>query len=299
MAYITFRNTNILGGRVSSMRQNVANGKRATLGGNQNSSGGLPFFEDSFAGGQVNPSNGVTYSTAEGGLDQSEVVAASGEGLSDTDGATWLLRTRYLATALGESGGNGQVNLSLGRECNEFWVEWRYFCPANYAHRNDIGTDNNKFIIAYKTPYSSGTHQVGCELELGTAPVISIIRPMMRFTTNQNGATAGTYTRIEAGVTTAIVGASNPIVPGTWNTIRWYTRKSSTLGTADGIWRMWVNGTLLREFTGLHMGASDPAKFAGGLDAVYLFGVANSGYDNDTTFYTRYIKFYDTNPGWA
>jgi hypothetical protein len=37
MAYITFRNTNILGGRVSSMRQNVANGKRITTTAGSNS----------------------------------------------------------------------------------------------------------------------------------------------------------------------------------------------------------------------------------------------------------------------
>lgn len=257
-----------------------------------------PFFIDEFAGGAVNPSNGVVYSNSRGGLDQSEVVQASTEGLPSTDGATWLLRTRYLAQPLGSSGGNGQINLSLGRECNELWVEWRYFCPSNYVHRDNTGPDNNKYVIAWKEPYSSGTHQVGCELERGTAPVDSIIRPLMRFSQDQSGALAGNYTRIEPGVNTPLVGSSGPVVAGTWNTMRWYTRKASALGVADGIWRMWINGVMIQEFTGLHMGSSNPAEFAGGLDALYILGAANSGYENDTTFYTRRIALYDTNPGW-
>lgn len=256
-----------------------------------------PFFTDDFTNGQVNPSNGVTYSNTEGGLKRTSVVAASGEGLADTDGASWLLKTTYLPYT--ELSPNGQVNMSLGRDCNELWVEWRYFCPSNYAHRNDPSVDNNKWVMAWNEPYSSGTHQVACELERGTLPVHSIIRPLMRFSANQNGATAGVYTRIQAGISDPIIGGTGPITPGTWNTIRWYTRKASALGTADGIWRLWVNGVVLKQFTGLHMGSNDPLKFTGGLNAVYFFGTANSGYEETTTFYTRRITFYDSDPGWV
>lgn len=256
-----------------------------------------PFFSDEFAGGQVNPANGVTYSNTEGGLKRSSVVAASGEGLADTDGATWLLKTTYLPYT--EVSPNGQVNMSLGRECDALWVEWRYFCPSNYAHRNDPSVDNNKWVMAWNEPYSSGTHQVGCELERGTSPVISIIAPKMRFSANQNGRTAGTYQTIEAGINDPVIGGAGLIAPGTWNTVRWYTRKASALGNADGIWRLWVNGTLVKQFTGLHMGSNDPAKFAGGLNALYFFGTANSGYEETTAFYTRRIRFWNADPGWV
>lgn len=246
----------------------------------------------------MNPSNGVTYSNDTGGLKRSLVVAASSEGLADDDGATWLLKTTFLAAT--EASPNGQVNLSLGRECNELWFEWRYLCPDNYAHRNGPSTDNNKFLVAYKSPYSSGWHQAGLELERGTAPADSGMKPMMRFTQNDgNGGLAGVYMRIQAGLNDAVVSDNGPIVPGTWNTVRWYAKKSSAIGATNGVWKLWVNGVLLKGWTNLLLGPSDPLKFDSGFDSFYFFGTANSGYDTTTVFYTRYLKLYDTDPGWV
>lgn len=293
------------------MRPTVSGARRRIGSGD----GGVqPFFHDSFAGGQVNPANGFTYSNALGGLDNTS-VAAAGAGVQVDTGYTHSLRTTFAASARPGQSGNRQINFSLGRECDEFWLEWRVHIPSNYAHRNNYDpgppyvayTDNNKFITLWGGAYSAGWHQPMCELDTdGTIGANesngkSYVRAMMRYTTDTTRdfelVPAGTLTDIE-GDGQLLTGAGGPLTPGSWHTVRFYTRKESVQGVRDGIWKLWVNGTVVANLTGLAMGASDTAKFSRGVEYGYLLGYANSGFAEDTTFHTQWIKCYDTNPGW-
>ena len=287
------------------------------LGGTKVVAGGSlvqPFFEDYFAGGVTNPANGFTYSNELGGLDNTTVVAAGGSNEVDA-GYTHSLRTTFPSSVRPGQTGNRQINFSLGRECDEFWLEWRVHIPSNYAHRNNYDpgppygavTDNNKFITLYADTYSAGWHQPMCELETdGTIGANesdnkSYVKAMMRYSTDTTRdfelVAAGTLTTIE-GDNQLLIGSGAPLTPGSWHTVRFHTRKESVQGARDGVWRLWVNGTLVTSLTGLAMGASNGAKFSRGVEKGYLLGYANSGFTNATTFHTQWIKCYDTNPGW-
>jgi hypothetical protein len=275
-------------------------------------SGASPFFEDSFAGGATNPSGGFTYSNSLGGLEYSAIVAVGDSGAQVKGGYTHSLRTRYLAQAIGLQGGNGQVNFTLGRECDSLWLEWEVYVPSNYTHRNnytpagppvDPLTDNNKFIHLWGNSYSSGYHQPNVELNNNGVTLDnpsdgkSYVLAKMRYSADQGSGFAGLNMEIDSG-NPVLVGASSPMVPGTWNTVRYYTKKETTLGAADGVWKLWVNGSVVLNLTGLKMGASDPAKYATGCEYGYFLGAANSGFTEQTDFFTQWVKFYDTNPGW-
>lgn len=303
MAYMSIRPTTAQGGKTISIKSSSTNGKRIV---SSRPSAVTPFFEDSFTGGQVNPSNGFTYSNDRGALTNCTVVAAATGEVEA--GFTHSLRTRYGAQAIGLNASNGQINFSLGRSCNEIAIEWRVHIPSNYTHRNNYNpgppvapiSDNNKFIHLWATSYSNGYHQPNLELNTNGATLDnpsdgkSYTRPVMRYS---SGSKAGQLTDIPGGGT-LLIGESAPMVPGTWNTVRFYAKKETVQGAADGIWKLWVNGTIIHNFTGLAMGASDPTKFADDINYGYLLGAANSGFTNQTDFHTQWIKFYDTNPGW-
>jgi hypothetical protein len=264
----------------------------------------LPFFEDSFAGGTTNPANGFTYSNELGGLDSTTVVAAGGGNQVDS-GFTHSLQTTFPGVARPGQTGSRQINFSLGRECDEFWMEWRVHIPSNYTHRNNYDpgppvvpyTDNNKFITLYADTYSAGWHQPMCELNTDGATSDnpsdgrSYVRSVMRY------ATDGVLTDIPGGGQ-VLIGSGAPMTPGAWHTVRFYTKKETTRGALDGVWTLWVNGSVVTNLTGLAMGTNDGAKFPRGVEKGYLLGFANSGFTDATTFHTQWIKCYDTNPGW-
>lgn len=265
----------------------------------------IPFFEDYFFGGSANPGNGFSYSNEEGAIGNSTVVSSGASGAVVDVGFTHSLQTTFPATARPGQTGNRQINFSLGRACDEFWLEWRVHIPSNYTHRNNYDpgpplvpySDNNKFLTLWGGTYSSGWHQPMCELNTDGATSDtpsdgkSYVRPVMRYSTN------GVLTDIPGGGQ-VLIGSGAPMTLGAWHTVRFYTKKETTQGAADGAWKLWVNGSVVASFTGLNMGASDVTKFSRGVEKGYLLGFSNSGFTADTTFHTQWIRCYDSNPGW-
>lgn len=265
-----------------------------------------PFFMDDFSNGQVNPANGFVYSNDRGTLDQSEVVAVAGEGLNSTDGATYALRTRYPGQPLGSQGANGQVNFSLGRALTEVWLEWRFYIPANYIHRDQPPgeTENNKFMTLWGGVYSTGAGVSSlCELTR-TSQGHSATRPMIRHsgpTVYRPTVTAGDLTNVFPGTEpdVVLISPTGPVVPGRWSTVRWYNKRETSSLAYDGIWRMWVDGVKIRDITGLPHGIEPGSGAVDLFTQGYLWGASNSNFDEPTNFYIRYHKWYDTDPGWV
>jgi hypothetical protein len=263
-----------------------------------------PFFQDDFSNGQVNPAGGFVYSNSRGTLDQSEVVAVAGEGLASTDGATYVLRTRYPGQPPDGQGANGQVNFALGRSLPEVWMEWRFYIPTNYIHRDQpTETENNKFMTLWGGGYSAGTVTAMCELTRGPAGE-SDTRPMIRHsgpTIYRPTVTAGQLTNILLSTEPRVVliSPTGPVIPGTWNTVRFYTKRETSSLAYDGIWRMWVNGVKIRDFTGLPHGVAPGSGNVVDFDSGYFWGASNSNFDDPTNFYIRYHRWYDTDPGWV
>lgn len=273
--------------------------------GKAQASGVQPFFEDTFAGGQLNPTSDFVYSNDEGAINGFTVVASGATGAVVQDGYTHSLQGTYIAKPLGEPNGSPQLNFSWTTELDELWFEWVVHFPSTYVHRNNYTppstplVDNNKFWIFWGGAYSMGSVQVGCELltdgtgGTGTSNGKSYSRPLARRSTD------GLYIEIAGIGNNVVIGSGAPCVPGTWNTIRGYMKKESSLGAADGAYTQWINGVRTEHATGVRIGASDPAKVATGFHRGYFLGFANSGFTDDTVIHTQRIAFYDTDPGWA
>ena len=52
----------------------------------------------------------------------------------------------------------GEQRFLLGAQYPELWFRRRIFVPTNYFHRNDVGTDNNKFFMLWSNNYSGDLH---------------------------------------------------------------------------------------------------------------------------------------------
>lgn len=177
----------------------------------------------------------------------------------------------------------------------ELWFDYYIYLPdgteglgtAAYAHRDDTGADNNKFWkIAESHSGASVTALLEAFPEAGNGGIAKS-RPM--WGNPADGVSSSTYG----------LGGSDPIVKtedlGGWSYWRFHL-KISDPGASNGVWRMWKNGDLIVDGTGI---ANDPSdsdrnKYLTG----YLMGWSNSGFDQDTYVWLDDLRFFSADPGW-
>ncbi len=178
----------------------------------------------------------------------------------------------------------------LGDGVQEVWVEYYVRAPLNYAHRDDQGSDNNKFFFV--DDRTRGTYNVRMLLEGRPDPVAGSItkaRPMWGTSPELGGRASSSW------------GMENPsgLITneslGKWVHFRFHLKVSDT-GQRNGIFKMWRDDVLFINEIGL---ANDPVdgvsnRFKGG----YLMGWSNSGFTEQTVFYLDDFKIYTGDPGW-
>lgn len=247
---------------------------------------GDPFYSTSFASGTVasdNDANGFTWGSPK----NTAVV---------TFDSRTALRFRY--TPGGGGTQQAEQRFNMGQDLPEVWIEYDLHIPANFAHVN-VSPNNNKFFMIWNTVYGSGsgTWQAGYEFQRSGA-ASSTIRPMSskEFGTNASFVTSSGLGHPDQGK--AFIGAGNPLTPDAWHQIRLYFARSSAGGASDGVFQMWIDGTLFASMT------NGPFRNLDNIgDTVlrngYFMGTANALYTEQTDFHMTDVSFYSTDPGWS
>src|SRR5690554_2611193 len=84
-------------------------------------------------------------------------------------GDTQALRFTYGPDASGEDS-SSELRFELGRQLDEFWLEhWIYYPTgeeaelgsARYVHRDDVSSDNNKYLRVWRVDYGGASPKVG------------------------------------------------------------------------------------------------------------------------------------------
>lgn len=84
---------------------------------------------------------------------------------------------------------------------------------------------------------------------------------------------------------------------GAWMQVRAHAKIASSADAKDGVVEWWKNGELWAQSTGLDF--YDPSGAGNYFDIGYLFGAANSGFDELTYLWLDDLSFFDTDPGWV
>ncbi len=263
-------------------------GKPATFGrggnvvrGNANTSpisnSAEPFFEENFTGTQFNNANGFTWS----GTNNTAVVSFGGYD---------ALRFRYGPDALGEDT-NSEQRFNLGQNLTELWIEYYLYIPSNYVHRNDP-PNNNKFIRIWGDDYNSA-NKLGASTQYRTEFLTD--NSGLGFEYNYKGWDYAVLGFGPEGYTSGYTEYGNAM-KGVWTQVRLHFRLVSSTDADDALMELWLNGTKVLSFINV------PQKY----DTLrpywnqgYLMGWSNSGFLDETDFYIRNVKFYNTNPGWT
>jgi len=175
-------------------------------------------------------------------------------------------------------------------DLQEWWFEYYILVPSNYVHRDSTSSDNNKFFW-FSDVNEGGEYHVKMMMEgnLGSGDNLTIARPMW----GTNAALGGQTVSGNGMAATETLIHTNDI--NTWMHMKYHLKISDT-DSSNGIFKIWKNGGVLQNETGL---ANDPVDgVTNTVDRGYLMGWSNSGFAENTRFYIDDIKFYDTDPGW-
>lgn len=176
----------------------------------------------------------------------------------------------------------------MGRDLSELWLEYDIHYPSNYVHRNQSsGSTNNKAIRIWGDSYTRG-NKVGASTFYDSTGRLGNSKMRGERAINAGGSmSASTPTESPDA---AIAPALNE-----WVQYRWHFKYRSDASTNDGVIQLWVNGTLVLDWTDLqqYYDATVPYWNNG-----YLMGWSNSGFLAQTDIHISVPKWYDTDPGW-
>ena len=195
------------------------------------------------------------------------------------DAGGFSLRVLYAGTAnlLGDA--RPQLNFELGGALYpELWVSFRVYIPQNYFHRVPIGTGNNKFFIIDN---NIGTQYIDFEVwPRGDGS------DRVSFNSSYNGVAQGHI--FPANDWT--LGA--PEDRGKWHNYLLHLKLSTSTTANNGVVQAWKNGVLVMDFQGLPHYTPAANYFGRG----YIFGAANSGFNEDTELRLDDVVFSDSPP---
>lgn len=257
--------------------------------------GGIVYFEDDFSSGDFSKSmNGFRWGGRQAGNADALPVVTT---VNPYPGKAYSAQFQY--------GGNPDLNddawselrFLFGTPLTEYYLRvWVYFPSdadsakgtAGYYHRTPIGPSNNKFWTSWSGTYSSSNTTVGWGLDrtLGASPAGgSRVWPY--------------YMKIDPATGTKQGSAQwgmSPYDPflhmsndrGRWVKIQMHFKSATTIAASDGMIRLWKDGVLVQNATGLPNAAFDPAK--NGHVEAYIMGWANSGFDKTTRVWLGPVK---------
>lgn len=243
-----------------------------------------PWFEDNFDNGSRNNAAGLTWGSG------TEVTVSTAESYSGSH----ALRFFYGGTASGFDSWAEQ-RFDQGRFTPRFAIEYRLHVPSNFAHRNDGGPTNNKFMSLWGETYE-GTDEGRFKMTISFARSGSTSRLQVH-ASSSSSTTMAEISESEDFVI-PLIGGSGGCTIGDWSLVRIDIKCASNRSTNDGHVKIWINGTQILNATGKAFGNSSDTHSPAGIRNAYLLGWANSGYDADTVFFIDDVKLYDTDPGW-
>lgn len=194
------------------------------------------------------------------------------------DAEGFSLRVHYAGTPdlLGDA--RPQLNFELGGVYPELWVSFRVYIPQNYFHRVPIGTGNNKFFIIDN---NIGTQYFDFEVwPRGDGS------DRVSFNSSYNGVGRG---HIFPSIDWTL-GA--PEDRGKWHDYILHLKLATSATANNGLVQAWKNGVLVMDFQGLPHHTPAANYFGRG----YIFGAANSGFNEDTELRLDDVVFSNSPP---
>ncbi|MFW6090069.1 MAG: hypothetical protein ACODAB_09970 [Gemmatimonadota bacterium] len=248
-----------------------------------------PFFADDFATGDT--------SRSEGGFSwsRSSFPVSSSFGHGDDH----ALRFSFGPDASGEDS-SAELRFRLGHELQELWIELHIYYPdgtegigsARYVHRDDVSSDNNKFIRLWQGDYSGARPKLGAstrpspeELGDGDSHLHNELNPI--------GSSMGGH---GSGAAPWVTDADpDTCRRGEWARVRMHFRVAD-VGMDNGVSEWWIDDTQVYSRHDLSSAAASEAD--NHIDRGYLLGWANSGFAEETHIFIDDVRFFDVDPGW-
>lgn len=200
------------------------------------------FFDNFDSGSRAAPQNGITY-----GPSQVNVTIVNGK-----------MQFRHPPKPPGQDS-SAEQRIELNRQMLDFWIAYDLTIPDNYFHRSE-NPSNNKFIAIYANPYTDP----GFQINFSTYP-------------SRDGTGESTLKLHSQNL-----GRENPPIdiPGTFIALadKGQTMRIVVHANVDGTVQLWKRGTLFADLTGLVI-SGGPRHY---IDALYLMGWSNSGFDQET-----------------
>jgi hypothetical protein len=80
--------------------------------------------------------------------------------------------------------------------------------------------------------------------------------------------------------------------------VRLHVKGASTRESSDGVFELWINGTLLHALYDAPFHNFDPTVPDAVMRHGYFMGWSNSGFDEQTVFHIDDVKFFASRPNW-
>lgn len=194
-----------------------------------------------------------------------------------------------------------EQDFEFGADLPEFWMEYYLYVPANYVHRNNVGSgDNNKFFLLAYADSTVAPDRMFIDLETdrnATTGGSSLFAQC-------NNSTDGSAISIPSPQTqvTDVISSTGVIVPGNWSRIRIHAAVASAAESNDGVLELWADNTLLFQKTDGRFWYPTGSSLYGTTPFFrncYLQGFSNSGFTEETRLYIDNLKVYANDPEWT
>ncbi|HEX2189572.1 MAG TPA: Ig-like domain-containing protein [Longimicrobiaceae bacterium] len=247
-------------------------------------------FQDGFESGTITSSqNGFAWKGGAYVSTSTERVRSGSQAMK--------FRFGDLGTTLVTEQSRSQLNFTFPA-MTEVWLEWYAYYPNGtegipgvgaYEHGYDT-PDNNKLLRIYADGHYSKAPEWGASTSSEVYGVSG--NSKVRIDYFPGDSYDNWFPKRRADMPLLLDLAKDR---GRWVQIRFHGRKA-TPGKSDGQIRMWKDGQLLVNNTGLAL--YDPTGTHDYFSAGYLYGAANSGFPRATAIYVDDFKIYRGNPGW-
>lgn len=237
---------------------------------------GEPFYSHDFSDGARTDKHGFAWLSSSANVTVEDAPLRPGQK---------ALAFAHRAKPIGEDS-TAQQNYDMGRELREVWVAYDLYIPHNFALRDDVGGENNKFHLLFADSNVGDNLLVGAEY-LRVSDTDSRVKLLGKTDNNQWSALDKQAFKHPTFLTTAM--------RGTWQRVREHVRIDSAAGVHDGVYECRVNDVLV-------WSAGDTPIYNSGRNNYvrkgYLMGWANMGFTEETVFYLANPAWYDRDPMW-
>jgi hypothetical protein len=241
-------------------------------------------FADDFESGDLRKTQGTVKWSGSNNTSVTTQIARSG---------TRSLRFRFEG---GSSGADSwaEQRFNLGQDYKELYIEFYAYYPngseglgAKYVHRNDTGTNNNKFVRVWKGDQNDGNNGYSSYWIKGgasTTPDGGGSRLIEEYGWNGSGVGTGPGSAPDAASIDDFITAAQL---GKWTHFKVHV-KAATTGQNNGVIEVWRDGAKLASSTNLPWYPTNGQASA--FNYGYLLGWANSGFASETNVYIDDVR---------